>query len=319
MANHSPTPGDQGNTDPIAELEARLGEIESGILDPISFTSSTLIQTTFPHSRRAGKEIVLVNGDRTVTMYSRHGLPYGSYPRLLMCWLTREALRRKDMPLDEARVIPLEGSARGFMREVGISHVTGGKDGSLTLIKRQMKSLFATTIGVDYEGDRSGRTLLDLDNSRIADSAHVWWDPQPQDQINFKGHVTLSPEFFRDISTSAVPLDTGIIRDLRRSPMALDVYSWLSYRLSYLRGISVIRWDQIRGQLGAGYPATSQGMRNFRKKFLAALGKVLQAWPEATISVTDVGIMLRPGDPSVPRRIQDEIKKRFPDRDDNPF
>lgn len=310
MNKHTLPEPDSGKPDPIADLEARLAEIEAGLGDPLSFTSKTLIQTTFPHSSRAGKELVLVNGHTTVTMTSRHGLPYGAWPRLIMCWLTREALRRRDLPIEEAREIPLNSSLSGFMREVGIGRATGGERGTITALKKQMKALFSTSIGIDIEGG-DDRKLLDLDNAFIAERAEMWWTPRPHDEIDFEGYIRLSTAFYSDLVRSAVPLDTRILRSLRKSPMAIDIYAWLTYRLSYLRYPTVISWDQIKGQIGSGYPDTAQGMRNFRKFFLVALDRVLEAWPTESISIMKNGVMLTPGSPSVPRRAQDEFHKRF--------
>lgn len=318
MDNHTPPQPDSGNSDPITDLEARLAEIEAGLGDPLSFTSKTLIQATFPHSSKAGKELVLVNGHTTVTMYSRHGLPYGSWPRLIMCWLTREALRRQNLPIDEAREIPLSSSLSSFMREVGIGRATGGERGTITALKKQMRSLFSTSIGIDVKGDDDLK-LLDLDESVIAERTEMWWTPRPHDDIDFEGYIRLSAAFYSDLIKSAVPLDTRILRSLKKSPMAIDVYSWLTYRISYLRYPTVIKWDQIRGQIGAGYPDTPRGMRNFRQKFLAALDRVLTEWPTKSIRIMENGIMLTPGAPSVPRRTQDEFQKRFPIGDDPLF
>lgn len=311
MSDHSATTPPSGKADHVASLEARLAEIEAGLLDELSFTSKELIQTTFPHSKRAGKEVILVNGAVTVTMWNRHGLPYGAYPRFLLCWVTREALRRQNLPLEEARVIPLEGSLAGFMREVGIPHATGGKDGTIARLKKQLQSLFGTHIGVDIEGDKvRDRTLLDMDESVIAERTRVWWTPrEDDDEIDFHGHITLSAPFFRSLVEGAVPLNTRMLHELRRSPLAIDIYAWLSYRLSYHRGITVITWKQLRGQFGAGYTNNSQGMRNFRRKFLEAFDRVLEVWPEATAEFTNNGLMLKPGEPSVPRRVGEELKR----------
>lgn len=306
MADHSQS----SNHAPIAAIEVRLAEIEAGILDPHAFTSRTLIQTTFPHSARAGKELTLTNGDVTVTMYSRHGLPYGTYPRLLMMWLTREAIRRRDLPIEEARVIPLSGSLSSFMRDVGIKTTSGGKRGTITTLRKQMKSLFSTVIGRDFDGYAHDRGLVDLDNELIAESAHIWWDPQPEDEIEFGGHITLSEAFYRDLISAIVPLDAAIVGKLRRSALALDMYTWLTYRMSYLRRITVVTWDQLRGQLGVGYPDTPQGRQDFKKKIRAALARVVEAWPDVTASVTTNGIMLKPGSPSVSPRVGEEIDRR---------
>lgn len=307
MSDHTPNAGDQSKPDPIVDLEARLAEIEAGLLDPFLFTSATLIQTTFPHSSRAGKELVLVNGNRKVTMWCRHGLPHGTYPRLLLCWLTREALRRKELPIDEARIIPLSGSFNAFLREVGIKSISGGKTGNVLAVKSQMRKLFSTHIGVDFLDIKSGNGFK-TDEPNPFEGSHVWWDAQPDDQTEFHGHITLSKEFYKDLIGHAVPLDARVVREIRRSPMALDIYSWLTYRVSYLRTITVITWSQMRAQIGAGYPDTPRGIRNFRARFLDALEKVLQAWPTKTISVTANGIMLRPGPPSVSRRVDEAMR-----------
>lgn len=318
MADHSPTP----QTDSIAALEARLAEIEAGILDPFAFTSKTLIQASFPHSARAGKAIELTNGGMRVSMLSAAGLPYGVYPRLLMMWLTREALRRKHLPIEQARVIPLGSSVTQFMRDVGIRAASGGESGTITRLRDQMRRLFSTMISVELTGveDREDmpRTFRQIDNTLIADSAVLWWDPQVPDAEVGGSVVTLSEGFFRDLVGSAVPLDVAILRSVRSSPMALDLYGWLTYRLSYLRAPTVVTWDQLRQQLGASYPATSQGRRDVKKKIIGGLSRVLDAWPEAekSVSLVDYGVLLRRGEPSVPKAVQKALEDRI---DQAPF
>lgn len=49
-----------------------------------------------------------------------------------------------------------------------------------------------------------------------------------------------------------------------------------------------------------------------------ALSKVLDAWSEAAVEPAANGLMLKTGDPSVPRRVQEEIKKRYK-LGENPF
>lgn len=316
MGNHSPTTDPKSNAGSIAELEARLAEIKAGHLDPYAFTSRTLIQATFPHSSKAGKEIVLTNGNLKVTMYAPTGLPYGTYPRLIMCWLTREAIRRKHLPLQEARVIPLGHSLSQFLREIGNNSVGGGPDGNVTRLRKQMKALFSTFISIETTGTekRDGSSLAfdQIDNTLIAESALLWWDPKQPDQLGLhESSVTLTAGFYHELTRSAVPLDTTILRQIRRSPLAIDIYCWLTYRLSYHKGLTVVTWDQLRQQFGAGYADTQQGKRDFKKKVVTALDKVLEAWPAATVTVADNGLMLRPGEPSVPKKVQEEIIKHY--------
>lgn len=70
----------------IRQIEFRSIMMEElGITEPITFFSRTLLQATFPHSYRIdrqGKELTLTNGNLTITMYGRYGLPYGHYALL---------------------------------------------------------------------------------------------------------------------------------------------------------------------------------------------------------------------------------------------
>lgn len=316
MNDHTLAEMNSGKSNSAAVLEARLAEIEAGILDPYAFTSRTLIQATFPHSAKAGEKIVLVNGNMRVTMFSPNGLPYGVYPRLIMCWLTREAIRRKALPIDEARTIPLGSSLADFMRDLGMQSFSGGKSGNISRLRAQMAALFSTFISVQTTGtsdieDMPG-SFHQIENTAIAESAMLWWDPKAPDQMTLHDSaVTLSKNFYLDLIGSAVPLDNRILREIKRSPMAIDLYCWLTYRFSYHRGLTVVTWDQLSGQFGAGYPSDAQGKRNFKKKISAALEKVLAAWPEAAVSVTQHGLMLRSGEPSVPKKLQESIREHF--------
>ena len=97
-----------------------------------------------------------------------------------------------------------------------------------------------------------------------------------------------SEQFFREVWASPVPLDTRVLRALKNSPMALDVYAWASYRVHTLNrareASAVVPWEQLRLQFGAGYSDDVQGLRNFRKAFLRgspALGEPRDA-PDVT-------------------------------------
>ena len=59
--------------------------------------------------------------------------------------------------------------------------------------------------------------------------------------------------FFEEITRSAVPVDLRAIRHLQRSPLAIDLYVWLTYRMSYLRTPTVVPWEGLQGQFGADY------------------------------------------------------------------
>ncbi|MDQ2774648.1 MAG: replication protein RepA [Acidobacteriota bacterium] len=45
----------------------------------------------------------------------------------------------------------------------------------------------------------------------------------------FENEIILSDEFFREVTSSSIPTDLQAARTLSSSPVALDVFMWLSY------------------------------------------------------------------------------------------
>ncbi|WP_374834485.1 replication protein RepA [Paenochrobactrum pullorum] len=256
---------------------------EAGML---GFMACAMVQATMPHSKVESNEFVRTNGAYTLSMLApaRIGLPYGSIPRLLIGYLTTQAVQQK------SREIVLGSSLSRFMAELGLT-ATGGRWGSIPRLREQMARLMACSISCTWENDYA----LSLENITIADSANLWWKPQTPDQgALWESTITLSDKFFREVTENPIPIDLRALKALKRSPMALDVYVWLSYRLSFLRTKTSIPWAVLQLQFGADYPATPQGRRNFKKKFLQALVKVHLVYPQARIDTDTYNLILKP-------------------------
>lgn len=323
MSHH--TSASHGDNLTLDDAENRLRLIEEHeITDPYLFASSTIINATFPHSSRAGKEQVLVNGGLTVTMYSRKGLPYGHYPRLIMLWLGREIVRRNADPqltTEEARRIPLGASLHEFLQEVGIirgkyNSEKGDKKrasgNSYQALRNQLERLFATTISTDWKVTEHGSTRVNWDNVQISDKGFLWWDESFSEQAILEGaYVLVSEKFFRDTVKHAVPFDALHVAGFSRRSMALDAYGWANLRLATHSGSTRVTWEQLKGQIGTSYPDTAQGVRNFRKKFRIALEEIKRVWPEAAIYEWANGILLHGDKPAVPKKAKDDYLKQL--------
>lgn len=109
--------------------------------------------------------------------------------------------------------------------------------------------------------------------------------------------VVLSAEFYDELLTHAVPIDLRPLGALKGSPLALDIYSWLTYRMSYLRKPCLIPWEALQTQSGANYSRP----RDFKRKFLAHLADVLHVYPSARLSEQPAGLLLRPSPTHVHR------------------
>ena len=72
----------------------------------LGFMARSMVQATLPHRKVEGTEFQRKNGQFTLTILapSSIGLPYGSIPRLLMAWVTTEAVAQKPVSLNLATV-----------------------------------------------------------------------------------------------------------------------------------------------------------------------------------------------------------------------
>ena len=122
------------------------------------------------------------------------GLPYGSIPRLLLAWVTTEAVRTKE------RDLILGESLSEFMRKLDLVP-TGGRWGSITRLREQMRRLFGPRRGHYEQGNAvaDGRFV-------IADQTVTFWDPKRPDQAAlWKSTVTLSEGSSRRSSAPGPP------------------------------------------------------------------------------------------------------------------
>ncbi|EAQ6244213.1 pirin [Salmonella enterica] len=283
----------------------------------VGFIARLLIQATMPHSKPEGSEWSRTNGNLSMHMMapSAIGLPYGSYARLLLVWITTQAARNKIkadkgwITYEEARRLELGDSLSGFMSDLGLVP-TGGKKGTIGILRDQMNRLFSTAITATITESHSDTGLVvdRLGGAMVADEAELWWDTRrPEQSSLWRSYVELSPKFYRLITEKPVPLDMRVLRLIKKSPMALDVYCWATYRVSYLKRATVIPWDGLMAQIGASYPNTAQGRAHFRSKFKQGLAKVKAAWPQLDATPTEKGLLLKRCAPQVSRQGRREI------------
>lgn len=256
----------------------------------LGFVARAMTLATLPHRKVEGTEFERRNGAFTLSLLapSRVGLPYGSVPRLLLAWLTTEAVKT------QSRELELGDSLSGFMRELDLVP-TGGRWGSITRLKDQTRRLFSSTVTATYEdGDKTA-----ILNRVIADKATLWWDPKSPDQAAlWRSTVTLSEQFFAEVVAHPIPVDMRAIRALKRSPMALDAYTWLTYRASYAKKPSTIPWAALAMQFGSDYAR----LRDFKAAFLAELRKVSTVYAGAQFEITDAGLVVKPSVPHIARK-----------------
>lgn len=287
----------------------------------LGFMARALVIATMPYKDPKTDAFVRTNGDfklRIVAGYEG-GIPYGIYPRLLMSWVTTEAVRTG------SPVIELGDSLRIFLRDVlELRSTGGGARGSGSRVTEQMKRLFGSLLTAQYTGglDKRGFTLRNVliaddlrlsedDSSRFAGlegpgkeaAADTLWTPQAVHEAGqWRSQVRLSSNFHRECVNNPVPIDLRAYKALRGNPLAMDVYTWLSYRLSYTeRRSRPIPWESLMMQFGSGFNTADlgQAVRDFRKAFLRALKIVFVVYPQAKVELNERGLVLLPSRPHV--------------------
>ena len=227
------------------------------------------------------KLIMIAGGDNK--------LPYGNLPRLLLAWVSTEAVRTG------SRVLILGDSLSEFMRTLGVYSSAGGVANRL---RNQMDRLFNAHVSMIYEDERGKATV----NSLIARRTEFWWNPKrPDERVLWESKIELGEDFFNEIIQHPVPLDMNTLTALKRSSLGLDLYLWLVYRTFPLRAPQRITWRQVYRQFGVDPARASDRVtvRNFQREVLRELKKIKLAWPDLNYSTAPGVLILHPSTPAI--------------------
>lgn len=269
-----------------------------------SYIAKPFVQATLPHSSVSGTRYERTNGYFTLSItsaFSDIGLPYGTIPRLLLVWITTEAVKT------QSRELILGNNLSEFMSKLGLVP-TGGRWGSITRLKEQANRLFSCVIAWRYNNPVSNtgnkKALYTIISKEDDNNKIYWWDSNPPDQTNlFESKIKLNYDFYEEITANPIVVRLEVLKAIKQSSLAVDIYTWITYRNSYAKKPSKISWEDLQFQFGAGYSVTSQGKRDFKKNFIKALQKVALVYPDAGKLRTNNEdyLLFVPGKPDVPK------------------
>jgi hypothetical protein len=264
--------------DALVEDAEAIEAQEAKTAGALGFIPRVLAQATMPYSKTHALEHTRSNGKITVRLVAdpKYGLPYGHYPRILLAWITSEAVRTKN------RWIDLGDNLSNFMAQLRLEP-TGGRWGSITRLRDHIDRLFGCSI-TSIEGEPGHlvqQKVIPIERSEL------WWDAKhPEQGSLWHSTLTLSQTFFRMITERPIPIDLRVLRALalRRSPMAIDIYCWLTYRVSYLdKPTRMIPWQLLQQQMGSNI----ERERDFRSKFLYWLKYVHTLYPHVRYEIVE--------------------------------
>ena len=264
-----------------------------------AYMARQLVQCTLPHrnpgkveawERRNGNLALVIQPGWDSEKKRPVGYPYGTIPRLLLFWITTEAVKTKNRRLE------LGHNLSEFMRELGLDPGRGGKRSDAKRLRDQMERLFSCRISFDERvtmaNGAEGKRWLHME---VAPDGELWWHPRHPEQGALWGSwIELGEKFFQAILAAPVPADMRALRALKRSALALDLYVWLAYRVFLVNRCGeplAVAWESLAQQMGCDF----EDVRNFRKKALVAIKKIEAVYPGLNLSTKPRGrLVLRP-------------------------
>jgi hypothetical protein len=296
---------------PITRHHLKLLDAAEAIrLDPdkteAAFMARQLVQATLPHKNPGNVPLwTRRNGNLTLTIQPGQengallGYPYGTIPRLLLFWITTEAVKTKNRRLE------LGNSLTKFMRELGLNPDNGrGKRSDARRLRDQMERLFRARISFD-QITLGKRAWVDM---QVAPEGVLWWDERhPAQTTLWDSWIQLGEKFFEAITAAPVPVDMRALKALKRSPLALNLYAWATYtafqtqKSGQSRSIS---WELLHEQMGAEY----DDVKDFGKKARFALRKVQAVYPDLGLTFEKGGVRVLPCNPAITIKLKSSQK-----------
>ncbi len=190
------------------------------------------------------------------------------------------------------------------MRAVGLNPDNGtGKKSDAYRLRQQMERLFAShmTFQATIENDHvQGTRRKDMS---VTSESELWWDvKRPKQGALWQSWIELGEKFYEAITTEPVPFDLRALKMLRRSPLALDLYAWVCYRVFPIvrrnQPPQFVAWTMLMRQLGTGF----KDVKDFKKKVKPALRKVRLAYPGLAIEMAKGGFTIHASRLAVPSK-----------------
>jgi len=267
--------------------------------EDMAFSHAILCQVGLPRAAITEREFMRRSGDAWLNVQAgwldegdgpvQQPVPYGVMPRLALSWVSTYAKRFN------TREVPIGESAAQFLRLVGME----SEGRRYSTLRTQMHALAACRLQLGFKG----RTF----NGQPVEQFDAWLSNRDTKQRTlWPGVMVLSEGYFKELIESGVPLDNRALMALSGSSLALDVYAWLAHRLYRIEGRPVVLyWKNLRDQFGQEYQGKDPD-KDFKKKFLPALRKVLAVYPKARVKQVTGGLMLMSSPPPIPPKAQND-------------
>ena len=210
------------------------------------------------------------------------GVPFGAYPRIILINILSQAVLKK------TRNIYLGGSFRDMMRRFGYEGASRGQRGQTDRLKEQMDRLLACEWMIHWEDQNFGEAESAFKVNEVKLS-HEYAGLNGTDG-SFNRELRLAEAFYDHLQEHAVRFDMNAIYALRNKPTAIDLYTYLAFRLPRIQQGKPVELDytQLAAHMGNKIEAASK----IRQTLKLALNLVGSVYPEARVDVGDMKVRL---------------------------
>lgn len=305
----------EGSKKEPKEKELRQKILDVVCIDPnhddIGYICRSMVLASMPHKKfqgtifekRSGNYILKIEGGTS----EADSIPFGVYPRLIIAWIVKEAVRTK------SKKIVLGNSLSDFMKKLEIN-VYGGKNSSFKRFKDQLTKLLNATITVKHIDDKTNSKGLDIKLSEDNKVYLFWETAKPNQNYLFDSYFELSDVLFQEIMSHPIPVDNRAIKILKSSSMAMDIYFWLTYRFSYLSKDTFISFDNLRMQFATNHTKNDKHAKyNFKRDFIKYIQEIKKIYPKANFYIDEKrnGILLKPSETHVPKVMKEPKRMTY--------
>ncbi len=249
----------------------------------LAFTSRPFILCGLPVRRPPADQLLFErrNGDFLfqITGHPQFGLPFGQ-DRLVLIFLATLAVRQK------SQVVRFRSAAE-MLDTFGMAK--GGKE------YRRLVGAFERIFGATmfFSAETSLRTSSVLHRSRFnfLREAEIWY--AKDSKIVSDNSITLSDEFYAELSSHPIPTDLEAVKVLAAAPALLDLFIWLSYRCFLAKGpesIPLFGPYGLTRQLGCIEYSRPSRFRGMLEQWLRTIRGL---WPECPALISRDGRSLK--------------------------
>ena len=219
------------------------------------------------------------------------GVPFGSYPRIILIYIMSEAVRTS------CRDVYLGASFADWLRRLGYDNATHGSRGTANLLKHQLDRLLACEWMIRWDDNDADDAAFAVNEVKLSNE----YAGLKGKDGSFIREIRLAEGFFSHLREHAVPLNEAAIRELRNNPTALDLYTYLAYRLLRISGDKphVLSWDQLATHLGSA----AESPRKFRQTIRQNWDLVSAVYPNARVDMSGPLIKMWASPPPIEKRL----------------